>query len=118
MAKAIDITGQRFGRLIAIEPVGKNTSNNILWRCQCDCGNELITSGTCLRQGVTRSCGCLMRESVIERNKKRSSGLFVKKEQKPEETVITPINRDLFYDWWMFGDNEGQNERWFKKYIA
>ena len=37
-----DITGMKFGRLTAIEPVGKDNRRNILWKCRCDCGNECV----------------------------------------------------------------------------
>jgi hypothetical protein len=63
--KGIDISGQRFGRLVAIEFVPKGNDCNLQgarWRCRCDCGNETITSGARLRFGQTKSCGCLSRE--------------------------------------------------------
>ena len=55
-----DISGQRFGCLLAIEPVGKNAIRQITWRCICDCGKESIVSGVDLRRtdNPTRSCGC------------------------------------------------------------
>lgn len=57
MSKLIDITGQRFGKLTAIDYI-----NNGRWKCKCDCGNEKIISGTDLRKGSTKSCGCLCKE--------------------------------------------------------
>ena len=58
-AKIIDITNQRFGKLIAIEKVGKkNNSNAMFWKCQCDCGNTTIVESNKLRSGHTTSCGC------------------------------------------------------------
>lgn len=62
-----DISGQRFGRLLAIRKCGRNSSSEILWLCRCDCGREYIVSGTHLRRGVTRSCGCLKIEMLKER---------------------------------------------------
>lgn len=59
----IDITGERFGCLIALKRVGRNPKNgNALWRCKCDCGNSVIVDGSHLRRKITRSCGCLRRE--------------------------------------------------------
>lgn len=57
-----NIEGKRFGRLKAIEPVGKNSHKEILWKCVCDCGNEPIVSYQNLTRGKTRSCGCLQAE--------------------------------------------------------
>jgi hypothetical protein len=59
-----DITDQRFGRLVALMPVGRNADRKVLWQCRCDCGNESIVAGKRLRSGNTRSCGCLQREAV------------------------------------------------------
>jgi hypothetical protein len=53
-----DISGQRFGRLTAIDPVRSEKARNTFWRCLCDCGNEAIVRGTYLRSGHTLSCGC------------------------------------------------------------
>lgn len=66
-----DIAGQRFGRLIAIEPVKTRHNGGIGWKCKCDCGNEIIASGTMLRSGRKRSCGCLHMEQLanIDRTK-------------------------------------------------
>ena len=54
-----DRTGERYGRLIAVGLVGKNKSGQYLWKCQCDCGNKTIVTGSHLTSGHTRSCGCL-----------------------------------------------------------
>ena len=59
MSKLIDLTGQVFGRLTALEPVGKNKRGNYLWKCRCACGNFCVVSSYLLRNGKTRSCGCL-----------------------------------------------------------
>ncbi len=53
-----DLTNMRFERLIARETVGKR-GNYYYWRCECECGNEIITRGTNLTSGATKSCGCL-----------------------------------------------------------
>lgn len=59
-----DMTGSRFGRLVAIEPTEKRDHRGVVyWRCKCDCGNETIVNGNFLRRGVTKSCGCLATEA-------------------------------------------------------
>lgn len=65
MAHAIDMIGQRFGRLTVVEkaaitPDGKGAS----WRCVCDCGNEKVVRGTSLRRGDYKSCGCISKERI------------------------------------------------------
>lgn len=55
-----DLTGQRFGRLVCIEPTDQRGSGGgILWRCRCDCGNECLAASRQLVQGYKKSCGCL-----------------------------------------------------------
>jgi hypothetical protein len=56
-----DISGQRFGRLVAAS-VHRRGVANTQWLCHCDCGGETISTMQDLRKGHTRSCGCLMRE--------------------------------------------------------
>ncbi len=65
MPPAIDLTGQRFGRLVVLELAGHYGPNREkLWRCRCDCGNTITTYMGSLRRGLARSCGCLQREAV------------------------------------------------------
>lgn len=58
MAKMKDITGNKFGKLTAIKPVGKNKRGRYLWLCKCDCGGEKIVAQDSLHIGNTKSCGC------------------------------------------------------------
>ena len=61
MGALIDLTGQRFGRLVVTcraENKGKETA----WLCKCDCGNTKIATGGHLKSGLTQSCGCLQKE--------------------------------------------------------
>lgn len=78
LGKAKDITGEKFGRLMAIKRVGSNPKNKLAkWLCKCECGKEKIVDGNYLRRGSTKSCGCLNTETVNMMNKKRAlkSGL-------------------------------------------
>jgi hypothetical protein len=59
-----DVAGQRFGRLVAIEPAGMS-GPHIVWSCQCDCGQITTTRLTSLRTGNTKSCGCLVRRKGL-----------------------------------------------------
>lgn len=61
--------GKRFGRLVILEYVGKKHGNYIV-RCLCDCGKEHIVRLDCLRNGDTKSCGCLPRSSYKHGNTK------------------------------------------------
>ncbi|MBZ2138955.1 AP2 domain-containing protein [Streptococcus gordonii] len=65
-----DIIGQRFNRLVVIEDDGtRSAKGEIKWLCQCDCGNLYHALGYRLRNGRTKSCGCLNDERRRERFK-------------------------------------------------
>ena len=64
----IDITGQSFGRLTVVERHGSNGSKQATWTCLCSCGSEAIVIGNKLRSGHTKSCGCLLTETLLVRN--------------------------------------------------
>lgn len=59
MIRSKDISGKKFGKLTAIKRVGKDRFNAALWLCKCECGGEKVITGRSLRNGSTKSCGCL-----------------------------------------------------------
>ena len=64
--KFVDLTGQRFGRLTVIKRV-ENDGEKVMWLCRCDCGNETTVFSGYLRNGDTKSCGCLSKDKLRER---------------------------------------------------
>ena len=52
------LTGMRFGKLTVVEQNGRTQSRNIIWKCNCDCGNEISVSSKKLHDGTATSCGC------------------------------------------------------------
>ena len=54
-----DMRGKKFGKLTVLKENGKNKYGEILWDCECECGNICTVSGTLLRNGHTKSCGCI-----------------------------------------------------------
>lgn len=65
MAKAIDLTGQKFGRLTVVERLfeRKNYSATF-WLCVCDCGKtDLRIRADYLKKSITTSCGCYRTEN-------------------------------------------------------
>lgn len=59
MARANDLSGKRFGRLVAIKPTEERRHGSIVWRCECDCGNTVDIASRFLTEGKTKSCGCI-----------------------------------------------------------
>jgi hypothetical protein len=54
----MDLTGQRFGKLVALEPIRSKNWGHTKWVCKCDCGNTATVDIGNLRSGKSRSCGC------------------------------------------------------------
>ena len=55
----IDITGQQFERLTALEPTEqRGADGSIIWKCKCSCGKTHYASTNSLRTGAISSCGC------------------------------------------------------------
>lgn len=65
-----------FGRLVVIKQaedyVRPDGRRDARWLCKCDCGNEVVVISTSLKRGLTKSCGCFMRERAYEANKKEN----------------------------------------------
>lgn len=65
--KGADLTGERFGRLLVLrKEQERGLDGQVCWRCQCDCGNQVITTTGQLRAGYKKSCGCLSRPPLKE----------------------------------------------------
>ena len=119
MGKFIDITGQKFGRLTVVcraeNHIQPNGISSIMWKCKCDCNNEIITSGISLRKGRTKSCGCLHKECAINRGHKNkkyntydlSSGYGIGYTFKGEEFYFDLEDYDKIKDYCWFIDDKG-----------
>lgn len=115
MGKKIDLTNQRFGKLLVLKEGGRDSSNKILWICQCDCGNIKEIRGNDLRSGKIVSCGCYGKQQrVIGKQKylknkevgfrndltnKKFGRLLVLSFNK-EETINQRKKRNNFSTWW------------------
>lgn len=73
MPKKLNLIGEKYGRLTVIESA-PNRGKYTQWKCQCECGNICVKTTDSLRQGNTRSCGCLQAETA------RKNGLTQLKE--------------------------------------
>jgi hypothetical protein len=70
---AKDISGQRFGRWLALEKTEMDSQGHMGFLCRCDCGTEKVVKGYKLKRGDSLSCGCLRNELSSERE--RTHGL-------------------------------------------
>lgn len=63
----IDLTDKKFGNLLVLEDSGKRKSRRPIWKCRCDCGNDVEILGKYLLNGDTKSCGCLTKGNAHNR---------------------------------------------------
>lgn len=70
-----DLMGQQFGRLTALRDVGRSSSGDILWECECSCleHNHVIVTSSNLQRLHTQSCGCYAKEQKSKSRKKRNT---------------------------------------------
>lgn len=76
--------GQRFGRLVVIDPVVRDHRGQLAALCRCDCGNELTVLRWNLPSGNSKSCGCGKNEG--------HPSLFVKRGQRFGRLVVIDAN--------------------------
>lgn len=116
MSRFIDLTGQKFNRLTVLKRaddyISPKGQHKLQWLCKCDCGNEIIVQGNSLKNGVTKSCGCLNKELTSNRFKKYNaydlSGEYgVGYTAKGEEFWFDLEDYDLIKDYCWYINSEG-----------
>lgn len=99
MTRMNDLTGQRFGRLVVIERAENGDRGGARWKCLCDCGNEKTVSRDNLKNGDTKSCGCLQKEMGVISGKSKLINLVGQKFGKL--LVKEFIEIDNGNTWWL-----------------
>jgi hypothetical protein len=102
MSARLDLTGMVFGKLTALDFVPNRNSS---WRCNCTCGNTVVTLTDSLRSGKSKSCGCGIAESASRRftthgetkNRKRSEE-YVAWVKMHERCSSFSKNKNVYFD--------------------
>jgi len=68
--EVLDLTAQKFGRLIAVSRAETKEGKPTKWLCLCKCGNKKVVETRALRSGATVSCGCYNKEVNLKKNTK------------------------------------------------
>lgn len=68
MRQKLNLTGKTYGRLTVLRMVGSNNQGNSLWECQCSCGNTVVVNSQHLKNGHSKSCGCINKERLTKQN--------------------------------------------------
>lgn len=81
---AHDLTGRRFGRLVALHRSPGRTPKRAYWLCRCDCGQQAVKMAKYLRNGDTQSCGCEQRDMRAAGNPRQGNACNL----RPREYTI------------------------------
>ena len=57
-----DLVGERFGKLVVLSLGEKTKNRSTVWRCKCDCGEEVVARNKNLLEGITTDCGCVSKK--------------------------------------------------------
>lgn len=97
MPRSVDLTGRRFGKLIALAPTDKRMDEgSVVWLCQCDCGKQTEVSARKLTRGTVTNCGCRRKTSA-------HNGTIAEDLTGRRFGILTVIRRD---------ENKNNRTRW------
>jgi len=115
MAPKIDRTGQRYGRLIALDPVFRKDRWH--WRCICDCGNETVVSAQYLGK-QTKSCGCFRKEVTGDRSRSHGRSHGDRTYRTWANMKMRCSNPNLSYAEYYYGKGVRVCDRWQSSFEA
>lgn len=105
--RVIDLTGQRFGKLVVVgrapTPTG-GTSRHAFWYCNCDCGkSNLIKDGANLKTGKILSCGCVgsSKGEYLIKELLEYNNIFFEKEKTFENCVFPKTGKKARFDFYL-----------------
>ncbi len=99
MSNTNDLTGMVFGELTVLRRAGRAKDRHVIWECRCACGNLSYVNSRDLRNGHTRSCGCLQISGMQkERTEDDAGGEFTLLDRLEKiKSVISKYGEDNFF---------------------
>lgn len=87
--RIVDLLGKKFSKLKVIEKTEKRDSSGaIIWLCECECGKTSLVSSRSLKEGNTKSCGCLKVDAAIR---------IAEKYKRSTKPIGTAAQNRLYY---------------------
>ena len=94
MVNQKNLMGCRFNKLVVIDKEFREQEiPHILWKCRCDCGNELYVKPRNLLNGATQSCGCLISKGEQKIIEIFQNNNIIYEKQKEFDNCIFPITK-------------------------
>ena len=95
----VNLLGKKFGKLMVISEYKSANNQGIKWKCQCDCGNEIIVKGKFLTKGDRTNCGCT---PTNFNGYKEISGTFFNRIKRHAKTREITFNITITQIWELF----------------
>ena len=105
-ANFISLVGEKYGKLTVIERVENNRYDQICYKCKCECGGEVIVSGSNLKKGNTNSCGCLKSKGEMIINNWLQKNNIDFRSQYSFKDCILSTGRRPFFDFVLFKNDK------------
>lgn len=100
--RKLDLTNQRFGKLIALYPTDKRSNKSVIWHCKCDCGNECEVSTKHLMDKGVQSCGCLNSLGEMKiLNIFNQNNILVEKQKTFNDCIYPDTNAKPRFDFYL-----------------
>lgn len=115
--RPVDLTGNRYGRLLVIKPATRGEDGAARFECLCDCGNTHVATASNLK-AKTNSCGCMQKELLSARRKthgERWTNPLWKVWQGIKQRCYNPKSQDYAY---YGGRGITMCERWRNDFVA
>lgn len=99
---SLNLIGKRFGKLIVLEQTNIRKNKNVVWKCQCDCGNITYVTTNSLTKGDTKSCGCIKSfgEEKISQLL-RENNIFFEREKQFNNCRFPDTNKMARFDFYV-----------------
>lgn len=97
MSKKLNLLNQKFGKLLVIEEL-PSFKGRSYWKCLCDCGNTLSVIGVNLKNGNTKSCGCLQKEKASLLNSKDLTNMKFERLLVLKKSNLKSRNKEILWE--------------------
>lgn len=99
--KIIDISNQRSGKLIALNPTDERSGSSVIWLCKCDCGNFVKVNQHDFQRQSVQSCGCLKSKGEMKISQILQENNIPFEKQKTFENCISNKGKKLRFDFYI-----------------
>lgn len=111
--RGMDLTGQVYGSFTVLSFAGHKGPHKY-WNCECSCGEKKPVKQDSLRNGLSTSCGCKLKETLKSRNQKLAKHLDCNStEYKTWAAIRSRMKNKNHHAYSRYGGSDKElSERW------